>query len=238
MSKGGLYFLGDIHGDLEWLSWAINQKDIKNSTIIQVGDFGLGFLKDEDTKLYHLNRVCSTNNVMIYAIRGNHDNPASFDSADSYSHLKFLKDYSVLNLYDQNILLVGGSISIDRTHRTENVSYWKDENFSFDSTKLDDCLKDFKKIDIVVTHSSPEGTYPYDLDLIVHAWMEIDKALHTDLVVDRNAHTMLLDRLISISLKPSHWYYGHFHKSRLTEYMDIGFKLLDINEFHKHTAFS
>ncbi len=238
MSKGDLYFLGDIHGDLEWLSWAIDQKDIKDSVIIQVGDFGLGFLKNEEARLSNLNEICSSNNVLIYAIRGNHDNPAAFDSGDTYSNLKFLKDYSVLNLYGQNILLVGGSISIDRTHRTENVSYWNEEKFCFDAAKLDGCLRDIKEIDIVVTHSSPEGTYPYDFDLIVHAWMEIDKPLHNDLVVDRNAHTKLLDSLISINLKPSHWYYGHFHKSRHTEYMDIGFKLLDINELHKHTAFS
>lgn len=236
MPQGDLYFLGDIHGDFDWLAWAIDQEDIKNSTIIQVGDFGLGFLKNEDTKLYNLNRVCSTNKVLVYAIRGNHDNPAAFDSGDTYSNLKFLKDYSILNLHGQNILFVGGSISIDRTHRTENISYWNDEKFYFDDVKLDDCLRDIKKIDIVVTHSSPEGIYPFTLDLIVHAWMEIDKALHSDLMVDRNAHTKLLDHLISINLKPSHWYYGHFHKSRHTEYMDIGFKLLDINELHKHCA--
>ncbi len=237
MSKGGLYFLGDIHGDLEWLSWVIDQKDIKNSTIIQVGDFGLGFLKDEDTKLYHLNKVCSTNKVLLYAIRGNHDNPASFDSGNTYSNLRFLKDYSVLNLHGQNILLIGGSISIDRAHRIENSSYWKDEKFCFDVAKLDACLRDIKEIDIIVTHSSPEGTYPYDLDLIVHAWMQIDKMLHNDLIVDRNAHTKLLDHLISIDLKPSHWYYGHFHQSRYTEHMDIGFRLLNINELHEHAKF-
>jgi len=236
MAKESLYFLGDIHADTVWLSFTIGMDRIKDATIIQVGDFGVGFLNDEERAFTNLNNICALNNVMVYAIRGNHDNPSLFDSGNRYSNLKFLKDYTVLKICDLNILLVGGSISIDRLHRKENITYWEDEVFSYDESKLLKVLKSIKKVDIVVTHSAPTGVFPSDLDSLVHEWIAIDKTLLTDIVRDRNEHSKLMNHLIWRDLKPSFWYYGHFHRSRLQIHKDIVFKLLNINELYQHTT--
>ncbi len=236
MAEGRLYFLGDIHADFVWLSFTIVQNKIKDATIIQVGDFGLGFLKKEEEQLTNLNNICAVNNVMLYAIRGNHDNPSAFDSVNRFSNLKFLKDYTVLNIYNMNILLAGGSISIDRLHRKENISYWEDEEFYYDESKLSKALKSIKRIDIVVTHSAPTGVFPADLNSLVFEWMATDKTLHMDIIRDRREHSKLMNHLIWQGLKPSFWYYGHFHRSRLQIHRDIVFKLLNINELYQHTT--
>jgi Icc-related predicted phosphoesterase len=237
MPNGKLYFLGDIHADFVWLSFTIVQNKIKHSTIIQVGDFGLGFLKNEEEQLTQLNNVCVRNNVRVFAIRGNHDNPSAFDSGDRFSNLKFLKDYTVLKLYDFNILFVGGSISIDRLHRAENSSYWKDEIFRFDESILSKVLKTTTNVDIVVTHSAPLGVYPLDLDPIVFDWLKIDEDLKMDILWDRKDHARLMLYLIESGFKPSFWYYGHFHKSHRQIYNDITFRLLNINEFYDHPLY-
>jgi len=237
MPNGKLYFLGDIHCDFLWLSFTIVQKKIKYSTIIQVGDFGLGFLKNEDEQLTNLNNICVRQNVMVYAIRGNHDSPSAFNSGDRFSNLKFLKDYTVLRLYGFNILLVGGSISIDRLHRAENSSYWSEEKFHFNEGILSKVLKPLKSVDIVVTHSAPLGAYPFDLDPIVFEYLKTDEDLKMDILRDRSDHAQLMLYLIESGLTPSSWYYGHFHKSHWQIYNDIRFKLLDINEFYDHPLY-
>jgi UDP-2,3-diacylglucosamine pyrophosphatase LpxH len=234
MANGRLYFLGDIHADFVWLSFAIDQNKIKDATIIQVGDFGLGFLKKEEELLTNLNNVCVLNNVMLYAIRGNHDDPSAFNSGNRFSNLKFLKDYTVLEIYGLNILFVGGSISIDRLQRAENGNYWKDETFLFDEGILSKVLKSAMIIDIVVTHSAPLGVYPFDLDPIVVGFLRIDEDLKMDILTDRHDHARFMHYLIELGLKPWFWYYGHFHKSHWQMYNEISFKLLNINEIHQH----
>ena len=237
MAKGRLYFLGDIHADFVWLSFAIVQNKIKDSTIIQVGDFGLGFLKKEEEQLTNLNNACVLNNIMVYAIRGNHDDPSAFDSGNRFSNLKFLKDYTLLKIYGLNILLAGGSISIDRLHRKENISYWENEVFVYDESRLLESLKSINKVDIVVTHSAPTRVFPVDLDSLVFEWMARDKTLHADILRDRSEHRKFMNHLIWRGLKPSFWYYGHFHRSRLQIHRGIVFKLLNINEFYEHPLY-
>ncbi len=237
MANGRLYFLGDLHADFVWLSFAIVQNKIKDSTIIQVGDFGIGFLKKEDEQLASLNNVCVRNNVMMFVIRGNHDNPSAFNSENRFSNLKFLKDYTLLEIYRLNILFVGGSISNDRLHRAENSSYWKNEIFFFDEGILSKVLKPITTLDIVVTHSAPLGVYPFDLDPIVFGFLRIDEDLKWDILTDRTDHARLMLYLIELGLRPSFWYYGHFHKSHSQMYNDISFKLLNINEFYDHPLY-
>ena len=78
LNENPLIFWGDNHG-----VWNKFQKYVrlnKNKNIIQVGDFGIGMSeKDwEYDKLYDLNEILNKNNIFIYIIRGNHDNPKFF----------------------------------------------------------------------------------------------------------------------------------------------------------------
>ena len=234
MQTKNLYFLGDIHAEFEWLKLEISRKKVNDATIIQVGDFGLGFRKDESLQLSSLNVLCRTNNIQLHVIRGNHDDPSRFDSGDLYSNLKFLKDYSILKLDGISILLAGGAISIDRLWKMENGTYWGDERFVFSPSRLSQIKKEINTIDIVVTHSAPREVYPYVHDPIVQRYSKYDPALENDLVLDRLEHSKFYEYLKLIDLTPHFWYYGHFHKSNVQVVERTRFQLLGINEIVKH----
>jgi len=138
-----IFFLGDVHGQFDYLNWKIkdNPDVFNNSSIIQVGDFGIGFKYNESSEkisLKKLNDTCVKHNIHIYAIRGNHDNPSYFNQNHDpvYSNIHLVPDYSVLTIDGKNILCIGGAISIDRVYRIEGIDYWKDENFIFDEKRL------------------------------------------------------------------------------------------------------
>ena len=152
-----IIFIGDVHGEFKELSNKLANTNVKNSTFIQVGDFGLGFKRKENeaAELNTLNKRLKDLNNEMYVIRGNHDDPSYFTSNRSYSNILFLEDYTLLKVEGKNILLVGGAISIDRSWRVLNNSYWLEEVFVYDKIKLENALRNFDRVDIVVTHNAP-----------------------------------------------------------------------------------
>lgn len=203
-----IYFIGDVHGEFIELARRISTKKIENSAFIQVGDFGMGLGKDDDLK--ELNKVLMAGNNLLYAIRGNHDDPFRFRKKEVIGNITLLSDYSVLRLEGKVILLVGGAISIDRSDRVEGNSYWMKEKFIFDTEKLTRLANKVKKIDIIVTHSAPEEFWPFELTNLVRRYCRLDSNLEIDLQDERRQHSLLLKYLLN-KFPPRYWYYGHFH---------------------------
>jgi len=233
-----LYFIGDVHGELEQLADKLAIKNIRNSQLVQVGDFGFGFFgsKDkEDLSIKNLNKTLKAGNNLLYVIRGNHDDPSYFEKWQKIGNIRLVPDYSVLELAGNSVLLVGGAISIDRTSRVSGKTYWREEEFVFNQDKLDAVLRDVKKIDIVVTHSAPSEFWPYDFDLNVHSYMARDKQLKADLDIDRANHSRLL-KFITMRFSTTRWYYGHFHASKGGEYNDIKYHLLGELEIREYVS--
>lgn len=231
-----IIFIGDIHGEFYDLSNKLANTNIKDSYFIQVGDFGLGFMKQENetAQLNVLNKHLKDANNQMYIIRGNHDNPAYFKNDSGYSNIEFLKDYSVLKIAGLNILLAGGAISIDRKSRKIGSSYWQDEEFVYRESLVEKALEGLKSVDIVVTHNSPAEFYPQEINSSVIAWSKRDDQLLSDLNKERYRHTMLLNFLVAKNLKPKHWYYGHFHTSHFESFEDIYYRILNCSEFFEH----
>lgn len=224
---------GDIHGKYNEVLIFINKYDIKNAAILILGDFGIGFKHPlaEISKLNKFNTKLKESNTTVFVVRGNHDDPSYF-YCEKYntSHIKFVSDYSVLNINDMNILCVGGAVSIDRTSRkkyTEGYGrdWWFDEIFKLDLEKI----KTLKNIDVVITHSSPSFAYPYikkDFD----EWLEKDEYLKTDIESERNDIAALYNNLIENN-NIKKWYYGHFHSHNEMCYDNTQFICLSINDF-------
>lgn len=224
---------GDIHGKYNEVLNFINKYDIKNAAIIIAGDFGVGFKHPlaEISKLKKFNTKLIESNTIVFVVRGNHDDPSYF-YGEKYntSHIKFVSDYSVLNINDMNILCVGGAVSIDRTSRkryTEDRGrdWWFDEVFKLNIEKI----KTLKNIDVVITHSAPHFAYPYikkDFD----KWTEKDEFLKNDVESERNDITDLYNALIENN-DIKKWYYGHFHSHHEMYYDNTQFICLNINDF-------
>jgi len=72
-------------------------------------------------------------------------------------NIEFVKDYSLLNINNENVFFIGGSISIDR-HRRNFLTHWEEEKIK--TLENFDFLENGTKIDTVVTHNAPSSFYP------------------------------------------------------------------------------
>lgn len=226
-----LLFCGDIHSIIDVIPNYLKNNELNNCAVFQVGDFGIGFDNDhkENRRMNYLNERMKNYNSDLYVIRGNHDNPKYFDGTYNLSNLFLLKDYSEVEINYLNILCIGGAISVDRIERKgywnekKTHDYWKDESIVFD----EEILKEFRYIDIVVTHSAPNFCYPLSIGGI-EKWISKDEELNDDVLVERNNLTMMYE-ILSKNNKLQNWYYGHFHKDVISYNSDTKFTALGIN---------
>lgn len=227
-TKTSLYFLGDIHGEFESIAKKIQQLKIENAHIVQVGDFGLGFLHPhkEKSKLSILNEVLKKYNIQMWAIRGNHDKPSFFAERNNpydLSNIILLPDYSEINLAGKNILLAGGAVSVDRIFRKEGVSWWRDEGFVFDENFS------YKKYDVVVTHSRPIESGLFFSFSNIREFLQEDKTLESSL----EEELALMSKFYEKVRGAPNWYFGHFHESAESFFDGTKFKALRIDEFDR-----
>jgi DNA repair exonuclease SbcCD nuclease subunit len=240
-----IIMLGDIHGNFNYIKHQIHTKNMSDCTIIQVGDFGIGFSHKETSEkdLIDLNDFFQTKNIQFLAIRGNHDDPSFFDGSYSFSNLRLLSDYTVLNLEGNNFLFIGGAISVDRTSRitsnNSNIKYGSKKREYWDNEKIEyrpEIVKNIKGIDVVVTHTAPDWCEPSNklgFGSLVLGFAKVDKDLIKDLSLERNQMSNIFIDLYQNNTIKSH-YYGHFHKSHVDYYGNTKHTLLDINEFLEH----
>lgn len=220
--------LGDIHGRFEPFLKQLKKLDITDTTIIQVGDFGIGFERHnkELARLKFLNNSLKAKNIKMYVLRGNHDNPDYFLGDYKYSNLELMQDYSIINLEGKDILILGGAISIDRIDRKVGTSYWPNEKFVLNKQILDT----IKNIDIVCSHNSPLGVWPY-----VTTTKQIDDYTKNDPTLIHELKVERLDfREAYNCLKENNhikkWVYGHYHQNNKSILDNTEFICLGIDE--------
>ncbi len=244
--KMRILYLGDIHGNFGLINQYIKLYKIKNAHIIQVGDYGVGFstLKKERAMLEMFHKILVKNNIYVWAIRGNHDFKPYFDKDPfNFSNIRLVKDYTVLNLADKNILFIGGAVSVDRMMRKtqaqiDNVyqygdiptgeQWWRDEVFVLDRDKLGE----MRDINIVVTHTAPTYCPPdntFGFGPFVDGLAKKDPELKTDLLVERQ---MLSDafQILKLNNNIENHYYGHFHRSETLDIYGTKHRLLGVGE--------
>lgn len=190
-----IYFLGDLHGKWDILMSKIVHLDITDIDIVQVGDFGVGFDKNEDVhNLIKLGKFLQERNINMYVIRGNHDDPKYFDDELSIANLHLVPDYTILELNGKKLLLVGGGVSIDREHRTQDINWWSKEQMYFNENI------EKQEVDIIVTHV-PSRKY-----MVGH----INPKFGHFIQIDIDKEQEILDK-IEERVDYKYWVSGHFH---------------------------
>jgi len=128
-----MLFIGDVHGKINEYFNIIKKLD----KTIQLGDFGVGFVKIPKIPKQHR------------FIRGNHDNPEECKKFTNY-----LGNYGYLK--KEEIFFISGAFSIDKSLRTEGVDWWRDEELSY--AELNEMTDLYYKIhpQIVVSHEAPK----------------------------------------------------------------------------------
>jgi DNA repair exonuclease SbcCD nuclease subunit len=210
-----MYFLGDTHG-VRSAMHAIDKKKLDTTTIIHVGDLGLGFqsITNDIRDLCALDEFCQQSGINFYAIRGNHDNPIFWKQEfglrlPKFYNIHLVDDYSIINIESKNILCVGGAISIDRLIRASEhpPTWWRNERFYLDFEKLNLTLSKINTIDIVVTHSAPDFAFPQnDHVAIVDHYCDLEQKhgldLRKDLRQERADIGDLYGEIIKAGFKP------------------------------------
>ena len=239
------YLLGDIHCYWGVIAQHIVHYQEKNVAYIQVGDFGVGFnpIEKEAERLKELNKILNEYECDLYIIRGNHDNPDWFRAANDprnineivavkmqLNRIMFLPDYTVLNIDLENILFVGGAVSIDRVPSRMKLydAWWPDEIFYLDK----DRLNDLEGIERVITHTAPNFCEPLKFNGLVYNYAMNDKDLLDDLRKERELVTEMAN-IIMLNGKNNlkGWYYGHFHNDYRFLHNNAEFVCLNINRF-------
>lgn len=204
-----------------------NLLSFNNSIIFVCGDCGFGFNKFGyyTNLLEKQNALLQTTNTHIIFVRGNHDDPKYFhDKLIDYSNIKCVDDYSLIKTKNNNILCVGGAVSVDRIWRKQEEArlnkysqkrklYWEGEEPYFNGNVIDDLAREGVNIDIVITHTAPKFCPPKD-KLKNLKWFTIDKNLDKDLKNERSVMTELYQHIIKTH-KIRNWFYGHFHESNI-----------------------
>lgn len=229
MSKRNLIFCGDIHGDFKKLVWtAIDKFKLENADIVVLGDFGVGF----DNKIFaDYERVANRleeRGIMIYTIRGNHDDPSWFDGSKDFPRLKFLKDYEIITLGDdQTILPIGGANSVDIEYRLKEneklakkkrACWWEGEDI--ERKKIKDIPK---RVDIVISHECPILFSP-----IPSRREDCPLDQYSKILDSRNYLSK-----IAMEVNADYWFYGHYHSSYSGDFNELRWRCLDIMEFYQ-----
>lgn len=224
-----IVLVGDIHGQFRQLGYDIKRL-YTDAHIIQVGDFGMGYhkpnyYKDELTKL---SKTLEQTNCKLYAIRGNHDDPAYFAETNNpfdIDNITLLADYSELNLLGKSILCIGGAVSIDRLTNIPGESWWEGEKFNL-KLEHEFPYRD-RQYDLVLTHTRPKCCGSFKGFSNIAYWCENDPNLINELIEESEQ----LDCVYELT-KPPKWCYGHFHESVITQCDNTVFKCLNIDEHY------
>lgn len=229
MSSRNLVFCGDIHGDFKKMVWtAVERYKMSKTDIVVLGDFGVGF----DNKIYadyeETEKRLEKYDIMVYTIRGNHDDPSWFDGTYDFPRLKFLKDYDIITLGDNlEILPIGGANSIDVEYRlkeNEKLSakkkacWWEGEDI------VRKKIKEIpKRVDIIVSHECPILFDPIPTRQEECPLWQYSKIL--------DARNYLKD--IALEVNTNYWFFGHYHKSMSGDFEETKWRCLDIMEFYQ-----
>jgi len=234
------WLLGDIHGE-----WSVilnhlrktdfDMNDRKNICYIQVGDFSIGYnnVDIEIKKLLTLNKELDDHESDLFIIRGNHDDPEWFDPnkkveyKNQLTNIFFVPDYTVLNIDLENILFVGGAVSIDRNYnKMRGGKYWEDEVVKFDF----DFVKDLRDIERMICHTAPDFVEPLTFNNLVYSYAMNDDLLLGDLTNERANMTKLVTEVMKGN-KMKSFVYGHFHNTYRFYHNNCEFLGLNINQF-------
>lgn len=145
-----LTLIGDVHGKFGRYKTIL--ENLKNPSV-QLGDMGVGFYyrRGDDLVAYANPPYDAMVNGGHRFERGNHDNPHVCQR-----HSQWIPDGTVEN----DVMFVGGAVSIDKDMRTEGLDYWPEEELSYEELQRIIDIYLVAKPRIMLTHECPESVAP------------------------------------------------------------------------------
>lgn len=184
-------FIGDVHGRYDRY-----KKVIKDCPVsVQVGDMGVGFRRyyvdgrDGHGDVYGNPPFDHMKRGNHRFIRGNHDNPD-----ECRKHPMWIPDGTV----EDDVMYVGGGLSIDKAYRIPGFSWWEDEELSGDDLTRIGEVYDVARPGVMVTHEAPES---------------VACTLTNRLKLEYPSRTRRVFQEMFDTHQPKVWIFGHWHQS-------------------------
>lgn len=201
LKPNSIIVIGDIHGSTHTYQKFIERLPAGQRTV-QIGDMGIGF------KGVGLSKM-SENHTWF---RGNHDDPTKCRKNPNYRG-----DFG----YDPNtgIFHVAGAWSIDRAYRTEGISWWADEELSYEELDAAVELYRFTHPRFILSHEAPAKAANTLLQSMCGAYFAAKGEC-------ANSRTGQALQIMLDYHSPEQWVFGHYHLDK--EFYTPGFE----TQFH------
>ena len=196
-----IIIIGDVTSRYRLMMKLYNRK-LSDFHIIVLGNLCYGSSSVLSTDMYDINSYLASNNNKMYVVPGDNDNIPYCDKMN-FSNIKFKKDLTSELINGIRFLFVSGSEQYDRYCR-------------FDIKKRKTYYKIYErdvpnqKIDVIVSHETPDFSYPYNLHNI-KPLMKNDKWIYND--VKKTRHR--LSEIYSYLKRRNHnmlWYCSKHNK--------------------------
>lgn len=160
INNGGnmIYIVGDLHGNFARLD-NIKQYLTPDDILIQVGDFGFYPEIMKEWKNFFSELPCK-----LYAIDGNHEDFVYLsqfsknEPTEILPNLFYVPRGTVMEIEGWLFGFLGGGESVDKAHRVENVSWWKEEQITDDDVQKLLHNVNGRTLDYLITHVPPKFT--------------------------------------------------------------------------------
>jgi 3-oxoacid CoA-transferase subunit A len=212
-----IYITGDTHSNFhDVVMFALRNNTKRSDVLIILGDAGINYCADE--RDIELKKQLHKLPITLFCIHGNHEirpeTISTYEEAErfggkvyiekAYPYLMFAKDGEIYNFNGRKCIVIGGAYSVDKYQRTENLSWWADEQPSKVIKKRVESKLDSVnwQVDAVFSHTCPSKYVPYECFLNF-----IDQS-----TVDRSTEEWLDE--IENKLIYKEWYCGHWHTDK------------------------
>lgn len=218
-----LYVVGDIHGEFRELVYNLTERyRIHDAVVIIAGDVGFGFESPGHYEhLYgRLKEKLEKHNLLIYCIRGNHDDPEYYGGQYSVDlpRLKTLPDWTVLEFWGKDILVLGGAVSVDKELRTPGDTWWEGEETT--QLSIQELRENYGRVYCIISHDAPISFQP-----VISRTPMMSLEIYQGILKNREWLDTVLWELL-----PRRWYHGHYHQSISESNGVTDSRCLDIQE--------
>lgn len=219
-----IFITGDCHGgiDAQKLGASVFKEGknlTKNDYVIIAGDFGFPWFDEQHNayaqERYWLKWIHDKPWTTLF-VDGNHEN---FDKLNAYQQYEWNGGYIhkitdsiyhlmrgyIFTIHDNTFFTFGGGTSIDKNHRIEGLSWWKEEIPNYQQyeqglTTLDNVGWN---VDYVITHTAPS---------LIHTMI----GNH----YNQDSLTMYLEE-IRMNLTYKTWFCGHYHIDKVFDVYNV-----------------
>ena len=220
-----VYFTGDIHGDIQWITGLTEKVHLtQEDVIVLLGDVGANYYRDGRDDL--LKRRLNGIGTSFLCIHGNHEiRPVHIPGYDEiiwnggkawvqpqFPNLIFAGDGEIYTLNGLRYLVIGGAYSVDKHYRlSRGAGWWPDEQPLTEIKAYTEQQIRYNPVDIVLSHTCTFKYVPREMFL-----SGIDQSTEDDRT-ERWLDT------IEEAVEYKAWFCGHWHTDKRIDKMHFLF---------------